>query len=107
MIKVEVDSKLPPKIKKTSVSNERGVGYIYVIVAEASDKCKIGYSKDPIYRMAQLQIANFDTLVLKFHKKVTNMASAERRLHKLFNYAQVKGEWFQYSLIKADLLRLM
>jgi hypothetical protein len=65
-------------------------GFVYFI--RAGEAIKIGYSKDAYSRMADLQVANAETL--EFMGSVKGDRQYESDLHDMFCHLQIRGEWF-------------
>ena len=76
-----------------------------VYLIKNSDSCyKIGYSKNPCFRLKQLFTANSSRLVLYKTYHTVNDSMIESYLHAYFKYQNVQGEW--YHLTDEDLLRI-
>jgi hypothetical protein len=78
--------------------------YIYFITAIGTDFVKIGYSRDPEWRLNELQAASMYRLRLVEAFGVTNGRAVEQDLHERLRHLKVKGEWFRIS---ARLLALL
>ena len=77
--------------------------YVYFIQSGKKGAVKIGVSKDPIERMATMQTGNPECLRLRLRLKCKSKDHAfdvEYRLHKRFNWAKKRGEWFNRSIMK-------
>ena len=69
------------------------VGSVYFIGdASGGDTIKIGWSRDPVTRLQQLQVGN--PAPLKFLGCVAATRAIEPALHQLFAASAVSGEWF-------------
>lgn len=68
---------------------------LYFVQAAAGGPIKIGVSKNPRKRLAQLQTASPIDLVLRRVVDDPNAWGWERRLHELFAEWRMRGEWFQ------------
>lgn len=86
-------------VEARSVSDEEyrdahaEVGSVYFIGnALGDDTIKIGWSRDPVTRLGQLQIGNPSPL--KFLGCVAANRTIEPALHQLFALSYVTGEWF-------------
>jgi hypothetical protein len=67
-------------------------GFIYVLHNMNRNAVKIGYSGNPMSRIAQLRTASPDPLALKMIFEGTQ--EVERRLHRTFAAHRLNGEWF-------------
>lgn len=56
---------------------------------------KIGYSKDPVSRLRNLQTSN--PLKLKLIGLLPGSFSSEKEFHLLFKKFKTNGEWFRYD----------
>jgi hypothetical protein len=68
-------------------------GYVYFIQGQCGGAIKIGFSVDPAKRLKELQTGYPDTLKILF--MIPGDESTERALHRLFEGARLKGEWFR------------
>lgn len=69
------------------------VGSVYFIGDQlGGDTIKIGWSRDPVTRLQQLQIGN--PAPLKFLGCIAASRMIEPALHQLFALSYVSGEWF-------------
>ena len=68
---------------------------IYLIVCDATNTCKIGYSVNPTNRLKQIQGCNPYSLHLKYI--VNGEMYEERMLHKKFRAFAVSREWYLYN----------
>lgn len=69
------------------------IGSVYFIGDQmGGDTIKIGWSRDPVTRMQQLQTGN--PMPLKFWGIVAASRMIEPALHLLFANSSVNGEWF-------------
>jgi len=74
-------------------ADHREVGSVYFIGDElGGDTIKIGWSRDPVTRIQQLQVGN--PAPLKFLGCVAASRQIEPGLHQLFALSYVTGEWF-------------
>ncbi len=70
--------------------------YIYFIQAgNESRPTKIGWARDPMKRLADMQVAVPDHLRLL--ATVPGTAKDERELHERFSAGWIRGEWFEAS----------
>ena len=72
--------------------------HLYIIQSKQSGAIKIGISKNPKKRLAQLQTGS--PFKLKLILIIENRADLEKRLHKelsCFRIRNYKGEWFSYD----------
>lgn len=73
--------------------------YRYAIRDSHSGLIKLGYSRDPLYRLRQLQTGSSAPLHLVHY---TSVEGADQRLletclHRDINHLRVRGEWFRLS----------
>lgn len=72
---------------------QRDVGAVYFIGDQlGGDAIKIGWSRDPVKRLQQIQTGN--PFPLKFLGCVAATRMIEPALHQLFASCHVSGEWF-------------
>ncbi len=72
---------------------ELNPGYVYFI--RCGDIVKIGYAKDPLKRMSDLQSANPTELLLE--GAIEGTFATETTTHYHFSPIRVRGEWFRLS----------
>lgn len=77
--------------------------FVYVIHDEKADLCKIGFSKDPLRRLKNLQTGHASTLRLL--ACFNGGSRLEDQLHAKFNAQRVRGEW--YRVAPADVERAL
>lgn len=65
---------------------------IYFILDKSTDLVKIGYSKNPVQRLKQLQTGNGQSLELLY--SIVGDRNYEAFLDKFFDACRVHGEWF-------------
>lgn len=65
---------------------------------------KIGHSKNPEKRLAQLQTGQGRKLFLVKTWETDNDLAVEKRLHKMFWQNKTRGEWFNFSQFHLDFL---
>lgn len=70
-------------------------GFVYVIRSGASDFYKIGWSRDPKYRLKDLQIGN--PLPLELVGTVPGSTRTEAKWHVRFKNKRACGEWFELT----------
>lgn len=68
-------------------------GFVYVIAAGGLHK--IGFSADPLRRLAQ--VAREPSARVVHHIETAAPRRVERRLHDLFDHLRERGEWFRLS----------
>jgi hypothetical protein len=68
---------------------------VYFIENPERGTVKIGYSADPEKRLASLQTASCDKLVLL--GSIPGGPSDERELHSRFGHLKKRNEWFQFT----------
>lgn len=81
--------------RATWVENNSSIGWVYFIREGSSGPVKIGWSKDPYKRMAALQTANPNQLILL--GTIPGHLTEEKRLHQRFARDRMNGEWFRFS----------
>lgn len=72
-------------------------GYVYAITAPELDRVKIGVAKNVHKRLTTLQCGSPCDLVIHSAREHEYPLLVERRLHRRFKDAFVKGEWFDIS----------
>lgn len=81
-------------------------GYVYFIAARPRGDIKIGLAKDVRARLATLQTASPQKLVLLGVIEHEDAAGLERHIHGVFAAERVRGEWFTASAdLKAFIAR--
>lgn len=68
--------------------------FVYLISKTGSNHYKIGVSNNPAYRLAQLQTANSEQLILIDKFKTKFSFKLEGFIHRVFADKQTIGEWF-------------
>jgi hypothetical protein len=71
------------------------VSYIYFITNEDEKLVKIGFSKNPLGRLKQLETASSSKL--KLAKVIKGTRESEVKYHRLFSRYKVRREWFRLS----------
>ena len=66
---------------------------VYLITDRKNNKCKIGYSGAPEKRLLQLQTGN--PFQLSLEKTIPGTIEEEFRIHKIFEFYRLEGEWFE------------
>ena len=69
---------------------------IYFILEEENNVIKIGYSKNVVSRLRQLQTSI--PYQLRLLGKIEGTTKEERRIHEYLNPYRMKGEWFDYKI---------
>lgn len=69
--------------------------YIYFITNEEEGLVKIGFSKNPLGRLKQIETANGGKL--KLAKVIKGTRQEEVKYHKVFSRYKVRREWFRLS----------
>ncbi|MEG3877644.1 GIY-YIG nuclease family protein [Microcoleus sp. herbarium7] len=69
--------------------------WIYFILDDRNNAIKIGYSKNPLQRLSELQTGN--STRLRLIKTIEGGITVERKLHTKFKNLRIGGEWFQAS----------
>jgi hypothetical protein len=79
------------------------VGYVYIITHNPFDgAAKIGISKNPQRRLAQLQTGNPARLIIYGMFGHINYKSIERSIHAAYADKLILGEWFRLSRDQMD-----
>ncbi len=68
---------------------------VYIILADRSGAVKIGYSRNPAARLAQIKTSSPETITVL--RLLEGGYELERRLHVRFSDLRIKREWFSYS----------
>jgi DNA-binding transcriptional regulator YdaS (Cro superfamily) len=66
------------------------IGFVYAI--ENSDAVKIGWAKDPVRRLSELNVGSPSQHILIGYKAATKFD--ERRIHSACAEHRIRGEWF-------------
>ena len=66
-----------------------------IYLARSQGYYKIGFSNDPLKRLAELQVGNPSSIELV--GTIPGTFLEERRLHTLFKGKRIRGEWFALS----------
>ena len=82
------------------VPPEMGEVYVYAIRESETGRIKLGISKDPLARMAQLQTGNSQRLELVAYRKANQGLKDERDLHRKADEYHVRGEWFNRNALE-------
>ena len=82
------------------VPPELGEVYVYAIRESETGRIKLGISKDPMARMAQLQTGNSQRLQLVAYRKANQGLKDERNLHRKADEYHVRGEWFNRNALE-------
>lgn len=82
--RIERFAKNPPKKCK---------GYVYFIQGLCGGAIKIGFSKNPEKRLAELQTGYPDSLTIIL--MIPGTEATERAIHREFEASRLKGEWFR------------
>ena len=73
------------------------VRFVYCIRVRGTNRVKIGFSKDPMQRLATLQTAHADLLDLELILRTRDYRTLERELHHKHRGRQIRGEWFAFA----------
>ena len=73
------------------------VRFVYCIRVRGTNRVKIGFSKDPVQRLATLQTAHADLLDLELIQRTRDYRILERDLHHKHRGKQIRGEWFTFA----------
>jgi len=68
--------------------------YVYAIREKATGNIKLGISRNPEYRLRELQVGNSSELELVAYRKAHNHFCDEHALHTDAATYLVRGEWF-------------
>ena len=71
--------------------------YIYFILNTSNNNIKIGYSKNPQKRCAELQTGNGASLKVLFKEVVREHRKIEQELHSIFSDRRIGKEWFHLT----------
>ena len=71
--------------------------YVYAIRERETGRIKLGISKDPERRLAQLQVGNSQDLELVAYRKAENRYADESKAHLLNADIHIRGEWFDHE----------
>lgn len=82
--------------------NHTTSGFVYVIQAENFQRYKIGFSKHPEQRIAQLQTGS--PFKLNLIASWTGTENQEKQIHVALSHCRQVGEWFEIADL--DLLKL-
>jgi len=87
-------------------------GHIYLVTPDrphprnGAKPYKIGFSRKPKNRLADLQLAHYEPLVFKFlSKPLWDVKTTEDQLHHRLNSRRIRGEWF--LLTRENITRIM
>ena len=72
------------------------VRFVYCIRVRGTNRVKIGFSKDPMRRLATLQTAHADLLDLELVLCTCDYRALEKELHRKHNGRRIRGEWFAF-----------
>jgi hypothetical protein len=88
------EADVPSKVRRFSRRGDTQWAWIYFVRAgEPGRPIKIGFAKDVHSRVADLQVAQPDTLVLL--GVMAGGPAIERELHEHFQRLHLRGEWFR------------
>ena len=73
------------------------VRFVYCIRVRGTNRVKIGFSKDPIQRLATLQTAHADLLDLESIQRTCDYQALEKELHHKHRGRKIRGEWFAFA----------
>lgn len=71
--------------------------FVYAIREVDSGRIKLGISRDPRARLAQLQTGNSQRLELVAYRKASDRFADEKEAHRLNSDVHIRGEWFMPS----------
>lgn len=74
---------------------------IYVIATDVNGPCKIGRSRDPDYRVKQLQTGNPYPLQVWYRFLTAEATRLETLIKDLVQHRQLTGEWFDLTVEEA------
>jgi hypothetical protein len=73
------------------------VRFVYCIRVRGTNRVKIGFSKDPMRRLATLQTAHADLLDLESIQRTRDYRTLEQELHHKHRGTRIRGEWFAFA----------
>lgn len=82
---------------RPSKRSKRPSAHFTYLIGSGWEHVKIGHSSKPTARLSELQVGSTDDLRLLHQWKLTReeAKALERRLHAMFSWAAVRGEWFR------------
>lgn len=80
------------KSKLPDQKNNKQSGFVYFVINEKHEFCKIGYSIDPQKRLKGIQTGCPFPVFIK--KVIGGTPSLEKKFHKHFQRQRSSGEWF-------------
>ena len=100
--RLRVERKSVAKFRdERDISDKAKFGYVYLIKAESSMRFKIGFSIDPVSRVADFATGSPLMLELVAWYRCKNMYREERRWHEYLAEFHHHGEWFELPPDKA------
>jgi hypothetical protein len=81
------------KIEREKTKKKPSPGFVYL--AKCQNYYKIGKSKNPEQRIAEIQTCSPFAIRLIHILPAKNMDRLESNLHKKFDHLRIKGEWFE------------
>ena len=75
--------------------------FVYAIREKGTGHIKLGISRDPQQRLAQLQTGNSQELELVAYRQATNRFAEERAIHADAAAYRLRGEWFSSQALGA------
>jgi len=93
-------SELLAALESFDVPDDMHGMYVYAIREVESGRIKIGISRNPAARLAQLQTGNSQQLELMAVKPAVSGFSCERDAHKSAASLRIRGEWFSASALE-------
>ena len=87
-------------------TEEKESVYVYIIKNVDSNNIKVGISKDPEKRVAQLKTGSDSVLELLFSEKLEctryQVLNIEKQIHKELSesFKRLNGEWFKVSTVE-------
>lgn len=85
-----------------SKHTSKETSFVYLIVAEGTDRAKVGYARNPDERCKALQ--NGSPVKLSVAQRVEGKQADEKHLHKSLKRFHVHGEWFRLTADSREIL---
>ena len=90
-------NKASPANSNSQAAQTDRSGFIYLVENEATDLCKIGYSKDVFRRVADMQVSNPIKIIILYRYFSIDAPKLESDLHKYYKLQHLRGEWFKLT----------
>ena len=100
---LEIESACKPKpARRLAVTSKQPAHFVYVL--KCNGLYKIGRSRDPQWRVRQLQTGAAHPIDVVFTIR-TRQHGLERALHQRFSSLRKRGEWFELNDAHLDWIR--